>query len=518
MKKTMYLAGAVLAMGAVITPGIVSTHPVQAAEQNVTIPAEEVTGTQDYSTLNIITLIHDQVNQYRVENGLEPLKYSYNNAEVAAPYAQRLANSGNLVHESNWWTKASANVGNPYAIGENLAMRGSARNDRVDAASIVSQWKNSTTHNENLLRPQYDSVGYGVVSQGSQIFVVQRFTGYDNNENRHPADFYLYDSPAELPAFGQKKDINFMGDTRRGQTLTLENFDRGALTHPARVDTTEVRWYIDGAGTDYNQFIWESLLSNEPEALQDLVGLGSTNFTVPDDERFVGKDLTLEISQKSAWSDETFSHTFGPFTVQDVLLSNTELPTISGNGIVGETLTVNDGKWNRTPETVKYQWMRDGQEIPGATSKTYNLTEQEAGQRITARVSAAYQGDTPVSVTTAEVNVNTVNGPEINGTPTITASSNVPGGRLTANIAWEKQDVTTTYQWMRDGQNISGATSKTYTLTETDINKKISVSVKGTLNGATTTHVMNRPGNVDAPPITVTQAPKITGTPTPGIH
>ena len=514
MNKAMYLAGAVLAMGAVITPSIVSAHPVYAAEQNVTIPSEEVTGTQAYETLEMIRLMHESVNSYRAENGLEPLDYSYNNAEVAAPYAQRLANSGTLIHESNWWTKPSANVGQPLATGENLAMRGSARNDRVDAASIVSQWKNSPTHNENLLRPQFDSVGYGVVRQGSQVFVVQRFTGYDNNENRYPEHFYLYDSPTELPSFGQVSDISFSGDSRMGETLSIDGFDRGSFSHPARVDTTDIRWYIEGAGRTYVETNWEILLRGEPEALEDMVGLGNSTFTIPQDPAFAGKKVRVEIRQQSAWTDETFSHTFGPFDVQDVFLKNTVAPKVSGLPTVGQTLSVDDGSWNRTPETVKYQWLRNGSPISGATSKDYKLVSADAGADVSVRVSAAYQGDNPVSVTTDTVNVVSDEGPGIVGTPSITSTGNQPGAKLTANIAWDDSTARTSYQWLRDGSPISGATGKTYTLTNDDVQKKISVRFTGTVGQTETTHTTQFSKTVDAPPVKATENPLVTGIPT----
>jgi hypothetical protein len=54
------------------------------------------------------------------------------------------------------------------------------------------------------------------------------------------------------------------------------------------------------------------------------------------------------------------------------------------------------------------------------------------------------------------------------------------GATLTSTPpTWNQADVTMTYQWLREGQPISGATGTTYILTVADFNRAISLKVTG---------------------------------------
>ena len=58
---------------------------------------------------------------------------------------------------------------------------------------------------------------------------------------------------------------------------------------------------------------------------------------------------------------------------------NTVRPSVSGDAIVGHTLTVDDGTWSGAPTSFRYQWIQCDRfggacvEIPGATGKTYGV-------------------------------------------------------------------------------------------------------------------------------------------------
>ncbi len=68
-------------------------------------------------------------------------------------------------------------------------------------------------------------------------------------------------------------------------------------------------------------------------------------------------------------------------------------------------------------------------------------------------------------------------------TPTISGTVKV-GARLTANAGtWSPAPVYLSYQWLRNGTAISGATSNTYVPTLADVRSKISVKVTGTKSG-----------------------------------
>jgi hypothetical protein len=68
--------------------------------------------------------------------------------------------------------------------------------------------------------------------------------------------------------------------------------------------------------------------------------------------------------------------------------ANTIVPSISGNTIVGSTLTLTgEGTWLGNPSpTFMYQWLRNGVVIGGATIITYVTQVADIGQQITCRV------------------------------------------------------------------------------------------------------------------------------------
>jgi hypothetical protein len=72
---------------------------------------------------------------------------------------------------------------------------------------------------------------------------------------------------------------------------------------------------------------------------------------------------------------------------------STAPPAVSGQPVVGQTLTASEGSWNSTlPITgYSYQWSRCTPacgEIPGATGKTYTIAEVDRGTTLKARVTA----------------------------------------------------------------------------------------------------------------------------------
>lgn len=64
---------------------------------------------------------------------------------------------------------------------------------------------------------------------------------------------------------------------------------------------------------------------------------------------------------------------------------NTAAPTITGRVRVGRTLRTDGGSWEATEDvevTLRYQWLRDGVPIAGATSPSYTLTATDFGRNL----------------------------------------------------------------------------------------------------------------------------------------
>ncbi len=86
--------------------------------------------------------------------------------------------------------------------------------------------------------------------------------------------------------------------------------------------------------------------------------------------------------------------------------------SISGDMAVGEPLTAAPGTWNAPPISFKYQWLRDGEVIVGATSSTYTIQAGDVGKPLLVRVSPAAGVFAPVTATSPETVV-VPDGPDV---------------------------------------------------------------------------------------------------------
>ncbi len=85
--------------------------------------------------------------------------------------------------------------------------------------------------------------------------------------------------------------------------------------------------------------------------------------------------------------------------------SNTAAPVISGTAKIGGKLTCSPGKWiGNLPPTFKFQWLRDGKEISGATDESYTVVEDDGLHKISCKVTGTNEtGES--SATSNEVGV-----------------------------------------------------------------------------------------------------------------
>ena len=175
----------------------------------------------------------------------------------------------------------------------------------------------------------------------------------------------------------------------------------------------------------------------------------------------------------------------------------TGAPTISGTAQVGQILTAStsdisdsDGLDNAN---FTYQWIsNDGTEdshIQNATGSTYTVGADDEGKTIKVRVSFADDRNNHETVTsTATAAVTASPNSAATGAPTISGTAQV-GQMLTASTSDISDsdgldNANFTYQWLsNDGtsdSNISGASSSTYTLVESDEGKTIKVRLSFT--------------------------------------
>ncbi|MEA5119321.1 MAG: hypothetical protein VB036_17125, partial [Propionicimonas sp.] len=187
-------------------------------------------------------------------------------------------------------------------------------------------------------------------------------------------------------------------------------------------------------------------------------------------------------------------------------------PTVSGKAQVGQKLTAVAGSWGPAPVSLAYQWLRNGKEITTATASSYVLTAADLGARIAVEVTgskAGYPSVTKASATTAAVTAAAAPvakvKPSISGTPAV-------GKTLTAKPgSWSLAGLTFSYQWLRDGKAISGATKPGYTVVSADVRAKLAVRVSAVRAGYATGTATSATV-VAGKALTATPTPKVSGT------
>ncbi len=200
-----------------------------------------------------------------------------------------------------------------------------------------------------------------------------------------------------------------------------------------------------------------------------------------------GKAITVQVvGSKTGYASLT--QTSAATAAVAAVALTTAVPTIAGTAKVGQTLTASAGTWGPSPVTLTYQWLAGGTAISGATSNTFVLTTAQQGKAITVKVTGTKAGYTTVSTTSQATAAVAASGltsvvPTISGSPTVGSTLSAVAG------TWGPAPVTLTYQWLRAGNPIAGATKASYVPGSADANQKLSVKVTGAKAGFTSVSV-----------------------------
>src|SRR4051794_1889702 len=152
-------------------------------------------------------------------------------------------------------------------------------------------------------------------------------------------------------------------------------------------------------------------------------------------------------------------------------------PRVSGDPRLGRTLSCTRGTWNDDglpAYATNIAWYRSGDPIPGATNATYAITTADTGRQIYCRVavgSLAYSNSPSVYPTA----------PSIRIIPAITGDLRLGGKLSCSRGVWDDEGIAAygvAKQWLRDGQEILGATSDDYTVRLADIGHGVSCRVR----------------------------------------
>jgi len=179
----------------------------------------------------------------------------------------------------------------------------------------------------------------------------------------------------------------------------------------------------------------------------------------------------------------------------------TAAPTITGTGLVDETLTVDAGGWSPAPESSSVQWYADGVAIAGATGWSHTLGQDQVDRSVTAVVSVrsnGYNAATQTSAATAPITANplTETAPYgLTGTPANGETLTVTPG------TFDPADAAVTLTWLRDGQPVAGASGTTYRLRPADVGARMAVRMDvAKRNHRSVSRTMELPGRVTTKP------------------
>ena len=243
-----------------------------------------------------------------------------------------------------------------------------------------------------------------------------------------------------------------------------------AITGTAAVGSTLSAGVTPGTATVTYQ--WQSC-ATVGGTYDNISGATSATYTLAEAER--GKFIKVQATGTGSYTGTVLSAATAQVTQAVTAVA------ITGTAAVGETLTA--GALTPSGATVTYQWQSSDtvggtySNISGATSATYTLAEAERGKfiKVQATGTGSYTG-TVLSAATAQV-TQAVTAVAITGTAAVgsTLSAGVTPGTATVTYQWQScATVGGTYD------NISGATSATYVLTASELNKYIKVQVTGT--------------------------------------
>ena len=209
--------------------------------------------------------------------------------------------------------------------------------------------------------------------------------------------------------------------------------------------------------------------------------------------------------------------------------NNNSIPTISGNAVVGATLTASPGSWTgTTPITYAYQWERcDSQgagcnDLSAATAQTYVVRNGDASHALRVAVTATNSDGTagpvlsdPTAVVTSVSAPQNASAPKLSGSAKQGSTLTIDHGTWTGT-----SPITYKYEWQRcnsSGNNctrFAAGTDTTYTLVSGDVGNRIQVLVDATNSAGTASKLSNLTDvivtNAVAPANTA--APQINGT------
>ena len=224
---------------------------------------------------------------------------------------------------------------------------------------------------------------------------------------------------------------------------------------------------------------------------------------------FTGEINEIVVTTELSSSDRTSLHSYlgAKWAVSGFPSppTNSTVPVLTGTARTGQILSATTGSWTGSPTSYSYQWQRSltsgGSlvDIAAATNPTYTVSEFDVGYFIKVSVTATNGIGTSSATSSLETVAVVDIAPTNTAIPVITGTARTGATLTTSNGSWTSStspSTTYSYQWKRaisggTYADIASATSRTYVLTDSDIDKYIKVAVIATNTAAPSTAVLS---------------------------
>ena len=198
-----------------------------------------------------------------------------------------------------------------------------------------------------------------------------------------------------------------------------------------------------------------------------------------------GKKISLKVTGATAGYTSKSSTSASSKPVAAGTLVAPAIPSITGTVRVAETLTAVTEAWAPEGTTLSYQWNADKKAITGATSSTLVVPGTVAGKKLTVTVTGKKSGYTTLSKTSVATVAVAKADLVVGSAPTIAGEAAYPATLTASAEGWEST-TKLSYQWLRDGSKISGATKATYAVARADRGHTVTVTLTATRTGYNT--------------------------------